>query len=356
MTLTQPATVDDVTVVIPTFNRAADLPRTLEALRLQDIGLPTVLVVDNSSTDNTSELVHALMPVWHGRLHYRRKVPRGPAAARNLGLAEARTNLVLFLDSDVELPSNWLRLALARVVADPGLAALGGFVLYAFDPSRVNAYGGDLGRMGLAWDACEGQALDPQTPAAKRVWINCSAMLARSAAVREVGAFDEDFFYGYEDSDLGWRLCLAGHHVAVFPELRVFHHVDPAVGTAHPQIVFHACKNRLRSLLRNASAATLAPRLLAYAIYVAVDLLLRGPRRQKWAALCWNLRRLRHTLALRAKTQATRRCSDAEIFHATSRRLFPPTSLGNRRRRPSQAQPRQTGPSRAATGQQDDRV
>lgn len=322
-----------VTVVIPTFNRCADLKRALAHLACQGAGAPRVIVVDNSSTDDTPAMVEALAPSWEGRLRYIRREPNGPAAARNTGLAEVATPLVLYLDSDVDLASDWLERALAHMSRDPSLGAVGGFIVYAFDPGGVNAYGGDLGRMGLAWDVAEGARVDDSAEPCLRIWINCSAMLARTDAVREAGGFDESFFYGYEDSDLGWRLNLMGHRVAVFPDLKAMHNVSLDSGRAHPGIVFHYCKNRLRSLLKNAGGVNLAVMLAGYGAYTLADLLVRGTRGAKLRALGWNLANLRETLALRAATQGRRAVSDAKVFSHGSRKWLPPTPLGGKRRR-----------------------
>jgi len=324
-----------VTAVIPTFNRAADLERCLAHLGRQGAGALEVVVVDNSSTDRTPEMIRELMPAWGGRLRYIRREPNGPASARNSGLAAATTPFVLFLDSDIDLPPDWVSSALSRFAKDPSLGAAGGYILYAFNPARVNAYGGDLSRMGLAWDVDEGTALDPSKGPARRIWVNCSAMLARADAVRAAGGFDETFFYGHEDTDLGWRLNLMGCRVEVFPELRAIHNVSADPGMAHPEIVFHYCKNRLRSMLRNASAGNLAVMLAAYAAYAIADVLARPPRAPKARALAWNLARLGETLRLRGATQRGRAVPDAEIFAHGSRRWLPPTALAGRRRRPA---------------------
>lgn len=322
-----------VTVVIPTFNRAADLQRALEHLGRQSAGAPRVIVVDNSSTDETPAMVQSLVPAWDGRLRYIRRDPNGPAAARNTGLAEVQTPHVLFLDSDVDLAPDWLERALAHLARDPTLGAVGGFIVYAFDPTGVNAYGGDLGRMGLAWDVAEGGRVDESAEPCLRIWINCSAMLARTGAVREAGGFDESFFYGYEDSDLGWRLNLMGQRVAVFPDLKAMHNVALDSGPAHPGIVFHYCKNRLRSLLKNAGGVNLAVMLAGYAAYTMADLVARGPRGAKLRALGWNLAHWRETLALRSVAQRGRAVSDTALFSRGSRRWLPPTPLGGQRRR-----------------------
>ncbi len=344
-----------VTAVIPTYNRAADLERCLAHLARQDAGALQVVVVDNSSTDRTPEMVRGLEPAWGGRLRYVRREPNGPASARNTGLAATRTPFVLFLDSDIDLPPEWVGRALAHLADDPGLGAAGGYILYAFNPDGVNAYGGDLGRMGLAWDVDEGTVLDPAKGPARRIWINCSAMLARADAVREAGAFDETFFYGHEDTDIGWRLNLMGHRVEVFPDLRAIHNVSPDPGLAHPEIVFHSCKNRLRSMLKNAGGANLAVMLAGYAAYTAADLVARPPRAAKLRALAWNLGRLGETLAMRREVQGRRRVPDGQILRYGSWRWFPPTRLSGRRRRPA-AGADVAAPSVARAGEADDRV
>lgn len=279
-------------------------------------------------------MIRQLVPHWNGRLGYIRKQPNGPASARNAGTLAATTPFVLYHDSDVELPADWITNALVRMREDAELAAVGGYILYAFDPSRVNAYGGDLGRFGLAWDVDEDTPLDPAQGPAQRIWINCSAMLARTEAMRKIDGFEEDFFYGYEDSDIGWRLNLAGHRVSVFPELKARHHVDANPGDAHQQIVFHYCKNRLRSLLRNAESHHLPIMLAAYIGYTLVDLILRPHRLAKIRALHWNLARLDQTLSLRRTTQRQRVTSDRKIFSLGSRRWLPPRPLAGQRRRP----------------------
>ena len=323
-----------VTVVIHTYNRAADLQRTLRGLAAQSVGTALrAIVVDNSSTDGTARVVDALAPEWQGRLAYLRKEPEGPASARNAGLALARTPFVAFIDSDVELPPAWVECAVGHLAAEPGLGAVGGYILYAFDTARVNAYGGDLGRTGLAWDVDEGCLLDPSKGRAERIWINCSAMLARTEAVRAAGGFDEAFFIAYEDSDLGWRLNLMGHGVAVFPDLVARHHVEADPGASQAEFVFHYCKNRLRSILKNASPLNLPVMLAAYGAYSLADLALRAPRSAKLRAVAWNVARLRETLGLRRAIQAKRAVSDSQVFRHGSRRWLPPTRLGGRRRR-----------------------
>jgi GT2 family glycosyltransferase len=300
-------------------------------------------------------MIAQVAPGWDGRLTYVRREPNGPASARNTGLQLSSTPFVLFLDSDVDLAEDWIARALAHCAAQANLAAVGGHILYAFDTTRVNAYGGDIGRLGLAWDVDEGTALDPSRGPAPRIWINCSAMLARADVVRGAGGFDETFFYGYEDSDLGWRLNLAGWGVAVFPDLRATHNVPKEPSVASPDIVFHYSKNRLRSVLKNASARALPLMLAGYAAFSLTDMLARPPRRSKIRALAWNLAHLSETLSMRREIQERRVVPDSTVLALGSRRWLPPTPLGGMRRRPSESE-RPRGLLQSKRSAADDRI
>jgi len=84
-----------VSVVIPTFNRAAFLEEALRTVHLQTLRVAEIVVVDDGSTDNTREVVQSMPGV---RYIYQQNA--GPAAARNRGIREANGDLIAFLDSD----------------------------------------------------------------------------------------------------------------------------------------------------------------------------------------------------------------------------------------------------------------
>ena len=93
----------DVSVVIPTFNRAAGLPALIERLLQQDAGglRYEVLVVDNNSTDATPTVVQDLIARdTTGRLRYAREPRQGVSHARNTGVERTAAPLIFFLDDD----------------------------------------------------------------------------------------------------------------------------------------------------------------------------------------------------------------------------------------------------------------
>ena len=106
----------DFTVAIPTYNGASRLPELLERLQNQ---LDTenmnweIIVVDNNSTDNTAQVVQNYQESWQYPypLKYCFEAKQGSAYARQKAVAEAKSELIGFLDDDNYPLSNWVATA-----------------------------------------------------------------------------------------------------------------------------------------------------------------------------------------------------------------------------------------------------
>ena len=87
-------------IIIPTYNRAGFIGATLESVLGQPFTDWETVVVDDGSTDNTAQVVAKFTDP---RIHYLPKANGERGAARNYGLARARGEYVIFLDSDDRL-------------------------------------------------------------------------------------------------------------------------------------------------------------------------------------------------------------------------------------------------------------
>jgi glycosyltransferase involved in cell wall biosynthesis len=120
-----------LSVVLPTFNRAACLRRAISALLRQtaDPRSYEVIVVDNNSTDDTREAVASLADP---RLRLVPEERQGLSFARNTGICESRADLVAFTDDDVEVAPDWVTTVVGAFEAHAEIDGIGGRVLPAW--------------------------------------------------------------------------------------------------------------------------------------------------------------------------------------------------------------------------------
>lgn len=117
-------------VIIPSYNYAGYLPRTLTSVFTQGGDDFEVVLVDDGSTDNTQEVVRSFVPPAGLRLTAVRQENQGPSAARKHGLRLSTGRYILFLDADDELVPGALD-RFRRVLAQTSDAdfAVGGYRL-----------------------------------------------------------------------------------------------------------------------------------------------------------------------------------------------------------------------------------
>lgn len=111
---------------------------------------------------------------------------------------------------------------------------------------------------------------DGQFEAPEDVFAFCGAGVCfRTAALRDAGYFDDDFFMYYEDTDLAWRLWALGWRVRYVPTSVARHEHSATVSERSPRWWFHVDRNRLLMLTKNARAGLAARAVLGYLLETA---------------------------------------------------------------------------------------
>lgn len=217
-----------VSVVIPTYERKTVLEETVRALASQTAQPLEVIVVDDGSKDGTSELLQRLRAELAGRLDL---VPlRQPnlkqGRARNLGVAHARGELVLFLGDDTIPEPACVAEHLAAHAARPGPCAVIGFTGWHRERMRVTPFLDFVNGHGpqFSFDLLKDGQEVPFT-----TLYTSNVSIPREHLGRE--PFDHRFTsYGWEDCELGWRLSSAGLPI-VYRRAAATRHVHPQTMT-----------------------------------------------------------------------------------------------------------------------------
>jgi GT2 family glycosyltransferase len=214
-----PPVTPQVSVVVPTYNRCAGLQRLLDGLTRQTYPADAfeVLIVDDGSADGTVAATERRRTPFARRLL--RQPHQGPAAARNLGVANARGELVLFLDDDVLPRPDVIAAHVAVHRASPATVAIG--PMYP-PPDWPRAAWVRWEEEKLAWQYAA--MAEGKFECSPRQFYTANASLP-AALFRAAGGFDARFSRA-EDVELGFRLRDHGARFAFLPDAGVFHYAS----------------------------------------------------------------------------------------------------------------------------------
>lgn len=183
-----------ISLIIPTHNRADVLADTLSRLMRLVSNADEIIVVDNGSTDGAGCRLRSRYP----RVRWVELDRNLSCAARNVGAAAARNELLLMLDDDSVPAPGTLAGVREAFADDPALGAIACRIRRMSDPARHDA-GGLAG-----------------------VIVNCGAAL-RASAFFDAGGYPPDFDYYAEEYDLCCRLLRRGYRVQPRGDLSVLH-------------------------------------------------------------------------------------------------------------------------------------
>ncbi|UNO39351.1 glycosyltransferase family A protein [Streptomyces sp. MST-110588] len=226
----------DLTVVIPSYQHAGMLDLTLGTLAGQSHRNFKVLVMDDDSQDGTDQVCSRYRDLLDLELHVSTAEPKSPSRARDEGSRLATSPVIAFLDCGILVPSGYVAAHLAFHRAGAGRIGVG--MCHGHSPGTEQ--GDDWARLlaRLSVDESTGAIEENREMADVRwrlpaltdlrmpwVWGWSGNLSLERSAYMEAGGFDASRTYGYEDSDLAYRLHIAG---------KSFHFVQDGWGIHYP--------------------------------------------------------------------------------------------------------------------------
>jgi GT2 family glycosyltransferase len=183
-------------IIIPTYNQAAYIQATIDSALSQTYRDVEVIVVDDGSTDETSERLKD----YRNKIHCLRQNNKGPSAARNLGFRASKGDYILFLDSDDLLSPDMIATHVETQLANP-IIGLTYSRWKQIDPSGTKILGE------ISPIKPEGDLI--QALLRRKLFFYGSATVMRRECLEKVGLFDESLSWG-EDVDMWLRIAQAG--------------------------------------------------------------------------------------------------------------------------------------------------
>lgn len=212
-----------LSVVIPTYNQSKVLPKSIDAIFSQTLSQEQyeVLVVNDGSTDETSEVVKSLQQKFNFRYFIQEN--KGAGAARNRGIKEAKNEIIVFIQDDIITVSNFLEEHLLFHQKHlQGNIAVVGFTTWHLD-LKITPF--------MYWLEHGGPQFDYDRIKGKKevdhlAFYTSNLSLKRDFLLKN-GMFDESFFVAggtaYEDTEFGFRLAKCGMRLLYNPKAIASH-------------------------------------------------------------------------------------------------------------------------------------
>lgn len=184
--------MESVSVIIPTYNRAKYLEKAIHSVFYQKDFNGEIIIIDDGSTDSTAEIVKKLQvryPIIYSYIEN-----SGPAAARNIGIEQARFQLIAFLDSDDHWQKNKLAKQLLLMQQNPSFKICHTGEKWLRRGEHLNQKNIHKPRHGFIFDHC-----------LQLCGVGMSTVIIKKELLKEVDGFDNSLPC-CEDYDLWLRI------------------------------------------------------------------------------------------------------------------------------------------------------
>lgn len=202
----------NVSIVIPTFNRKGTLRKTLDSLFNQTFPQENfeIIIVDDGSTDDTEEFIEEIKG-FHKNLCYFKQRNKGAASARNLGIFNAKGEIIGFTDDDCIVSPTWIEYGV-KLLQDFEFCGSQGITLPQKEIQTRNKIFNYLDVV-----IHTGKEKYPSYP-------TCNIFYRKKILIEESG-FDEKMGSLTEDDDLAYRLIKKGYKINFNRNMIVYHEV-----------------------------------------------------------------------------------------------------------------------------------
>jgi|YelNatPaOPRAMG01_1025707.scaffolds.fasta_scaffold15120_3 GT2 family glycosyltransferase len=317
-----------ISVVILNYNGMKFLEPCITSLLKSSYDDFEILVVDNGSKDDSVNFL-------------RRRFPNEPklriiALGKNYGFAmgnnigyiytNPKSKFIFFLNNDTEVDKDCIKNIVKKMEEDEFIGAAQPKIRSLRNRNLIDAVGGIADYHGKTWHRGSNEYDYGQYDSiTETFYAQGAAIVVRRSVIEKVGLFDPHYFMYYEETDLCWRIWLAGYKVAVIPEAIVYHYGGGSTTFKSSDYekyfkFFHLRRNHLMTMLKNYSVPNILKYTLTFMIkmlFISILWSFSGEKVKAKAyldALLWIFFHLNLIARKRVSIQKIRRIPDAVLM------------------------------------------
>lgn len=226
----------NISTIISTYNSERTILLCLDSLARQTRLPDEIIIVDNNSSDNTTEVVREFIKKNQLiRITLIKEYIKGRAVARNKGVSIAKGDIIVFTDSDCVVKKNWIENILKTFNEEDNLDILSGKIYSYYPKTLVGKF--LSGFWSPDMNKINKHQLNYKSELFRNKYIMLGNVAFKKKALTELTGFNESFYPGGEDIDIGMRALEKGAKIVVW---------DSNI------IVFHMHRNTIKGMIKQA--------------------------------------------------------------------------------------------------------
>lgn len=261
-----------VSIIVLNWNGKGFLKDCLDSLKKVTYPNLEVIIVDNNSTDGSQAFIKKQYPTF---TLIENKKNYGFAKGNNIGWKVAHGDYVLFLNNDTVVTPDFLQPLLADFKKNPKIGCLQPQMRVMKEKKLLDSVGSFMTFTGFLYHFGFRKNCSLETYNRQREIFSAkgACIIFPRGVLQKVGVFDEDFFIFFEETDLCFRVWLAGYTVVYEPKSVIYHFVggDTTASDSYQyeKRIYLIFKNMNCSYIKNFGALNI---ITIYPIFILVQI------------------------------------------------------------------------------------
>ncbi len=253
-----------VSVIVLNWNGKRLLEECFDALCKQSFNDFETILVDNGSKDGSVEFIKKKFPKIK-ILALPKNV--GFARGNNEGIKIAKGEYIALLNNDTKVSPDWLKELYQGITSDARIGFCASKMIFYSNRGKIDTAGDSYSRCGAPFKRGCREGADKYNVMEKVFGACAGAAIYRKSMLDDIGLLDEDFFLGFEDSDLSFRAQLAGYECLYIPKAVVFHKVSATIGKTSKSQVYYGQRNLEYVYFKNMTAGLMRKYFFSHLVY-----------------------------------------------------------------------------------------